>query len=371
MNARMWLSGVVVCVLTAGTALAQYGPYYGARTAPGWQGTMPVGYFEGNGGQALAPTPDQGATAAPCPPEVCGAGCLPTWQVWGEYLYLRPTDADVPWAVAINGAIQERAVPIQVSRVANADIDYDSGFRFGIGRALDECASVGVSYTFFEGHSNDSLATDDPYVLRSLVAHPGTLTGAADYLRGTASNDVDFQLIDADYRHVFRSNCYGSMNWLVGARYAQYVQDFNSTFVNNGVENVLTETRFYGAGLRLGLEGERHSLRRGWLIYGRSTANFVAGDFRARYQQSQSYDVIEVNTSWRASRVVPILDLELGGGWTSHDGRCMFTVGYMVSAWFNVVDADTFIRGVQANNFSDMDDTVVFDGLVGRAEIRF
>ena len=371
MSARTWLSGVVALLVTAGSVSAQYGPYYGAQMAPAWQGAMPVGYFEGNGGQALTPVPDQSTGANACPSGACETGCLPTWQVWGEYLYLRPSDADVPWAGAIDGAIQQGAVPVQVSRLANADIDFDSGFRFGIGRALDECASAGVSYTFFESHSNDSLATDDPYVLRSLVAHPGTLSAAADYLRGTASNDVDFQLIDADYRHVFRSNCYGSMNWLVGARYAQIEQDFNARFINNGVEDVLTETRFYGAGLRLGLEGERHSLRRGWLLYGRSTANFVAGDFRARYQQRQSFDVIEVNASWKASRVVPILDLELGGGWTSRDGRCMFTVGYMVSAWFNVVDADTFIRGVQANNFSDMDDTVVFDGLVGRAEIRF
>lgn len=370
MKARMWLLGVMCASLTVGVAFGQYGGYgvpAGGGFAPSWPGAMPTGYFEGNGGQALTAIPEQGTA---CPTIPCEP-CLPAWQVWGEYLYLRASDADVPWAVAINGAITQGSVPVQLGRIANADLDYDSGFRFGIGRALDECASLSGSYTFFESHTNDSLATDDPYVLRSLVAHPATMTAAADYLRGNASNDVDFQLADVEYRHVFHNSCYGSLNWLVGARYAQLEQDFWSQFFNNGVENVATDVSFYGGGMKLGLEGERHSRNNGLMVYGRSAASFVAGDFRANYFQGQSFNATEVDTRWRGSRVVSILDLELGGGWTSEDGHCLFTVGYMVSAWFNAVDADTFIRGVQSNNFSDMDDTIVFDGLVGRAEIRF
>lgn len=329
-----------------------------------------MSYFEPGAApqQGLKPIPEG---AAPAAPEACPVAVLPSWHVWGEYLYLRPSDADVPWAVAIDGAIQQGAVPVQRGRIANADIDFSSGFRVGFGRVIDECSSASASYTFFESHSNDSLRTEAPRVLRSLVAHPGTLTAAADYLRGIASNDVDFQLIDGDYRHIFRSNCFGSWNWLVGGRYAQLEQDFSARFFNNGIEDVLTDIRFYGGGIRIGLEGERHFQNCGLMVYGRSAASFVAGDFRARYFQGQSFTTVEVDTNWRGARVVPILDLEIGSGWVSQNGRLMFTAGYMVSAWFNVVDADTFIRGVQANNFSDMDDTIVFDGLVGRAEFRF
>ncbi|ASV73461.1 Major outer membrane protein [Thermogutta terrifontis] len=368
MKTRTFLAVLAAGCFVTGTAMAQWAP--SGMYPNAWGGGVPVGYFEQGGPapQTLTPVPESPSTG---PTEACPTGRLPVWQVWGEYLYLRPSDVDVPWAVAINGAIQQGDVPIQVGRIANADIDFDSGFRVGVGRVVDECSSAGVSYTFFESHSNDSLSTDAPLVLRSLVAHPGTLTAAADYLRGIASNDVDFQLIDADYRHIFRSNCYGSWNWLVGGRYAQLEQDFSSTFFNNGVENVLTDIRFYGGGIRLGLEGERHFQNCNLMVYGRSAASFVAGDFRARYFQGQSFTSVEVDTNWRGSRVVPILDLELGSGWVSDNGCVMFTVGYMVSAWFNAVDADTFIRGVQSNNFSDMDDTVVFDGLVGRAEIRF
>lgn len=365
MKIRIWLAAWMLVAFSAGVAFSQWGGY---PNSPSYWGGTQVGYFEPGPApqQGLKPVPEGTGAVEPCEP-----GVLPLWHVWGEYLYLRPSDADVPWAVAIDGAIQEGNVPVQVGRIANADIDYDSGFRVGVGRVIDECSSAGVSYTFFESHSNDSLSTGTPLVLRSLVAHPATQTAAADYLRGVASNDVDFQLIDADFRHIFHSNCFGSLNWLVGGRYAQFEQDFSSTFFNNGIENVLTDIRFYGGGIRLGLEGERHFLNSGLMVYGRSAASFVTGDFRARYFQGQSFNSVEVDARWRGSRVVPILDLELGSGWVSENGRVMFTVGYMVSAWFNAVDADTFIRGVQANNFSDMDDTVVFDGLVGRAEIRF
>ncbi|GAB6185262.1 Lpg1974 family pore-forming outer membrane protein [Thermopirellula anaerolimosa] len=358
------VSCVVIWAGMAGLVSAQWSnPDY--QMAPPWQGyggVVQTGFQEGAAPQPV-PQPDV------CPP-ACDS-CMPLWQVWGEVLYLKPSDADVPWAVPIDGAITGGSVPVQVGRVANADIDYNMGFRFGVGRALDECSSVGASYTFFESHTDDAIETEAPLVLRSLVSHPATASAAADFLRGTASNDVDFQLIDADYRHVFRSSCYGSLNWLVGARYAQLEQDFSATYQNNGTENVATDIRFYGGGIRLGLEGERHAKNSGWLVYGRSAASFVAGDFRARYTQSQTFDPAVVDVSWRTGKVVPILDLELGVGWTSPSGRCFFSAGYMVSAWFNAVDADTFIRGVQANNFSDLNDTITFDGLVGRAEIRF
>ncbi|NMC20139.1 MAG: hypothetical protein GYA33_06925, partial [Thermogutta sp.] len=187
---------VVVWVGMTGLVSAQWADP-GYQMAPPWQGysgAVQTNFQEG--GVIPQPVPDMNV----CPPE--GEACLPLWQVWGEVLYLRPSDADVPWAVPIDGAIVAGGVPVQVGRLANADIDYNLGFRFGVGRAMDECSSVGASYTFFESHTDDGIETNAPLVLRSLVSHPATDSASADFLRGSASNDVDFQLIDADYRHV-------------------------------------------------------------------------------------------------------------------------------------------------------------------------
>ena len=51
--------------------------------------------------------------------------------------------------------------------------------------------------------------------------------------------------------------------------------------------------------------------------------------------------------------------------------RVQLTAGYVFSAWFNTVKTQEFIRSVQQNDFLDLGDTLTFDGLVARAELRF
>jgi len=325
------------------------------------------------------PTPYSGQAAGEvtvtgeCCPGTCGEECPPKWQFYGEFLYLRPRNAEVGWAVPIDGPITQPppSNPIQIGPVAVADIEYHPGFRVGGGRALDECASIGLSYTWFESRAHDETSTQAPNVIRSMVSHPATRSAATDFLRGEASNDVDFQLGDADYRCVFICTDRFSMNWLVGARYAEMQQDFQATFANNGTEQVISDISFNGGGVRLGLEAERHSPGNGMMIYGRSAASFVAGEFHARYFQGQSFDPTVVSTEWSAGRVVPILELELGAGWVSPRGHLQLSAGYMFSGWFNVVKTDDFIRSVKANDFGSLGDTITFDGLVARIETRW
>jgi len=68
---------------------------------------------------------------------------------------------------------------------------------------------------------------------------------------------------------------------------------------------------------------------------------------------------------------VSILDLELGIGWSTPGGRLRMTGGYMVNSWFNTVTTADFIGAVQRNDFTDLDDTLTFDGLVVRAEFCY
>jgi len=42
-----------------------------------------------------------------------------------------------------------------------------------------------------------------------------------------------------------------------------------------------------------------------------------------------------------------------------------------MSHWFNIVSTPVFVDAVQADNYVDVDDTISFDGLVGRAEVRW
>jgi hypothetical protein len=134
---------------------------------------------------------------------------------------------------------------------------------------------------------------------------------------------------------------------------------------------VLTDIDFNGAGLRLGLEGERYSSSNRWFGYGKAAASLVAGEFKADYLQSSSFDPQVANTNWEAGRLVPILDLEAGIGWQSRCGTWRLSGGYLYSAWYNVVKTDDFIQSVQYNDYNGLGDELTFDGFVARVEGRF
>jgi hypothetical protein len=302
--------------------------------------------------------------------------CPPWWRhrtrLWGELLYLRPRDAEVAYAVPINGPVAPvLGNGIQIGPAAVVDPDYTSGFRVGFVYALDSRTSLAGTFWSFRSNTEDDAAINAPDVIRSLVTHPLGANAATDVLATSARLDVDFDIADADYRaRLVCTDCY-SINYVFGARYASLTQDFHAEFSRNGVTTVDTSIDFDGGGIRLGLDGERAFRRCGWVLYGRGTASFVAGEFRARYQQFDAFQQSVVDTDWRSGRIVPILDVELGVGWIGPNDRFKFSAGYLVSAWFNAVKTDDFIKSVQTNDFRDSGDTLTFDGLTARVEYTF
>lgn len=312
----------------------------------------------------------------------CEARCPPAWAhrcgVFAEYLLLRPNDAEVAYGVPINGPIvRPPADPVQVGPVAIVDPDHSAGFRVGVSSAFDCRSSVVVTWSHFDSNTENAIATDpQEAVIRSLVMHPSMFEANSDALAAWANLGIDYDTIDVDYRSILWLGECSVVNWSAGARYAHLSQNFQSLFTLTGEnEEVLTGINFDGGGIRLGLDGERHRCN-GLLLYGKSSLSLVAGEFRATYFQGDNFDPEIVNTSWMASRVVPIMDLELGVGWRSACGHFRLTGGYNVSYWFNTVTTDQWIKSVQENDFVGQPDgmsydTTSFDGLTVRAEYRF
>lgn len=307
--------------------------------------------------------------------------CPPFWThrtgVFGEYLLLRPRDAYVPYAVPIDGPIVPPPVnPIQVGPVAVVDPDFSSGFRAGATWAMDECTSLVGTYTFFENHTQNAVSIGPPNVLRSLVTHPGTLNAGDDYLSAEADLNVRFQTADFDYRTIWWLSDWSVINWFVGARYAKLDQDFDSRFGETGTDDFVNSTiDFEGVGLRLGLDGERHNCH-GFLLYGRGALSLLGGEYRSDYSYRSNADPQIVNTTFKAGRLLPIGELELGAGWQSPCGHFRLTAGYVINMWFSALTTDSWIRSVHENRFIGQSDaisydTLTFDGLTARAEYRF
>jgi len=338
-----------------------------------------AGVFSGRTDPVLVLGQDPLPAAAAGSASAADASCCPDpcdWTVFGEFLYLRPGNDRVPIAVPINGAIVPPVdgIVVQAGETATADVGFQPGFRVGMSRAWDECSRVGVCYTRFEGVNNSAVATTAPLVLRSAVSHPGTYAAPTDFLDAAARYDIQFQLADLDYRRIWLSGDQYVVNYVVGARYAHLGQTLNAISSNSTViETVDTQVLFDGAGIRVGLEGERHAACSGWMIYGSGMASFLGGTFRGDFLQvtNAAGAIPQVVNGWKDDRVVSILEIEAGVGWVSESGCLRLKGGYLVSGWFNAPTTDRFIRSVHRNRVIGVDDTLTFDGVSLRAEVRF
>ncbi len=309
-----------------------------------------------------------GSTCSTCP------SCKPSGRyahrtgVFGEYLYLQASGADVAYGQPRDGLDPNTSVPVGGVGVANPG--YSSGARLGGSFALDDNTSIVATYTWYESSTSDAIATNVPNSIHSLATYPGTFTAASNSLFANAQYDIDFQLADLDYRsRLFRSNK-TVVNYIVGARYGNLDQQFSSTQpAAPGQTTVQTDTGFDGYGIRLGLDGERQCCGSGIFLYGRGSASFLVGTYNSTYVQTNTFATVQAQTSWTDDRITPILEYELGLGWQNRSGNIRFSAGYYMAAWMNAVTTPAWIDAAQADNFTDVEDTITFDGLTARVQV--
>jgi len=297
------------------------------------------------------------------------------YRIFGDYMYLRARDAEVAFAVEANSGVGPP--PVQVSPIAVLDQDPSSGFRVGFGVCLDECSELVASYTLFETATTNTIVSTPGNQIASMVIHPATPNAVIGTYAAIGRHDIDYDLIDLDYRRAWWNDDLSNLNWILGVRWGSLEQNFDSVFTDSLTPpvtqevTVLTDVDFSGAGIRFGVEGERYATRWPLMVYAKAFGSLMAGEFDASYRQTHLGGVTFVDTNWEAGRIVPTFDLELGGGFYCCNGTTRATIGYVYSAWTNVVKTDDFIHAVQTNDFRDMNDNMTFDGLVVRVEVRF
>jgi len=305
----------------------------------------------------------------------CQPCCPAFWEhrsgVYAEYLYLTARDANVAYATPTDG-VGVNAVPR--GPVSVADPDYEDGFRTGFAIALDKCSSFTANYTNFASlTTHESALSGGATYLTPHTIHPGTNLVITDVLSADARLDIDFELIDANFKALIWGGCNHSLNYVLGFRYATMEQDFLATyFILNGTTTVDTRIDFEGFGPRIGLEGER-LIKGGFLVYAKGTANFLAGEFKTDYVQRNIFvpAIPQANTSYEDDRIVTLTEFELGVGWQNCCGTCRVTAGYYLAGWRNSILTPEYINAVQADDFSGLNDTMTFDGLTAKAEWRF
>ncbi len=291
------------------------------------------------------------------------------WEVYGEFLYLRARDAEVAYAVNSNGPITPGAPRIQISPVGVVDPEFQPGFRFGIAKSINDCTKILAEYTMYESNTTDTVVSAGIPIVRSFVLHPSTNSAATDFRQVDGDYDIVLDQVDLDVRREFYNDGTLDFAWLLGVRGSQLEQQLLVTHQGGTTSTVLTDVDFTGVGLKFGLDAGM-CINDRWSGYVNFSGSFVPGQFNASFDQVDNA-LSTVDTTWEAGRIVTIWDLELGVSRVSRCGNFKVNAGYQLSAWTNTVQTDDWIDAIHTNDFTSMDSTMTFDGLVARVEARF
>jgi hypothetical protein len=296
--------------------------------------------------------------------------------VFFDYLFLSATGADLVYAVPVDGIF---APQVLAGTAARVDGDFDSGFRVGGTYALDRENGLTFTYWRFDSTSSDRASltggpgggpAGPPAFLQATLVDPNTLNVAADSLAARATQDIDFRIADFEFRRLVYSGQELCVFLLLGARYGELDQQALAVYDILGQTTVGSNLDFDGVGPRLGLDGQWHA-EHGFLLYGRSGANLLVGNVQADFAQQNIFAGRQSFLSLEDDRIVPVLEFEAGVGWESPNDRLRLLDGYYVGGWFNMVTNRSFVDAVQARDFNDLSDTITFNGLTTRLELRF
>ncbi|WP_417745623.1 Lpg1974 family pore-forming outer membrane protein [Rosistilla oblonga] len=331
--------------------------------------------------QILSPGIDACAECTQCDSQGCDGCCAtqecrsPWWAhrsgLFGEFLYLRPGDSDIVYSIEQNDTTVN-AFP--TGPLGIAAIDASPGYRVGFSLASSQTSSLVASYTHWDGNTQDRLVRNNANVLNSQIIHPSTFTTGGNSLQSSAATSIEFDLIDAVYRHKLICTDTTIFYWSGGFRYGTIEQSLlaqQEISVATGLVTVDTDVDFNGFGILLGCDAERRSCQSGMLCYSKGAASFLGGEWTGDYRQSNQFTGGIVANQYEDFRISPVLETELGIGWQSESGCVRATAGYMASWWCNAVSTREYVDGVRRGNYLEIDDTIAFIGLTTRLEVRY
>jgi hypothetical protein len=322
-------------------------------------------------GPVLPPTSPPVVIEQPLP--VIPAGYPVRFVVFGEYLYMRGSDAAMTsYAVPVNNLVPPPVPPLPMGPIATIEHDFRSGFRAGFDWVWNDYSRWVATYTQLDLKETDGISVDPmtPLTIQSLVFHPATISANTTFLDAAASGRLRMRLADVEYRRVFVEDWY-RWDFMAGPRYGHLEQDFNAIFSDGiAAHTVDVQTKFDGGGIRFGTRGDWRSANHGFFLYAQATTSFLAGRFSSQYVHNIN-DLTIANTARKDDRIINVTDVELGLGWHSRSHRWWFSGGYMFSTWDDIVNSAGLIRAVQTNSSYPIRERLTFDGLAARAELRF
>ncbi len=155
-----------------------------------------------------------GACGGSC--DVCNSMdccCDPFWRhhnlLFGDFLYQKNFSPDMVHATQQNAAPAGPGT-VPFGRVGELIPHWQSGARFGGELAVNDCSSIGVSFSELFTHTTDSMGlpggTNTTGSVISSVLAPGTINAGTTFSQVNANYDVDYKLGDINFSHLIAGN---------------------------------------------------------------------------------------------------------------------------------------------------------------------
>lgn len=293
-----------------------------------------------------APVAPMPMPSPPPPPEHVGG---PTgWVLFGDVLFWRPR-LNEPQSI-----VAQVLGPNQFAlRTVPWDGDYELAFRAGVGYLFSGGVYIWGEYTHF-----DNLVNVTSLIVPATPPHLITYNGPGLFHGGTAnptdtvgaSWDLRYHTVDIMAGSVLSPTEFLDLIVAAGARLAQITHRFEAASFQGGgtglgVERVQLDTE--GAGPRFGLESRLYLWRghTGWSLafYGRSYGTLLFADSDETLEAVQfSGNTLTFNAraSSSARRILPQVELALGGEWSLFGGRLIVAGGYEWLYWFDAASSN-------------------------------
>lgn len=254
-----------------------------------------------------------------------------------EALYLQPSDSngDLDYSNTVTAGTP------QSNNINGIDPSYDWAWRLIAGYKYGAAMDVTFNYFHAKLDDSDSVSATAPTV----IYDPNDATPTAF---NAASADVEHKIDQADLTLGLKINplrCV-TLHPFGGLRYARVERDLDTSFTRTSfVENISDTSKFNGIGPIAGMDAA-FDIGSGFQIVGRFNAALLVGNMDEDYSHSETIrsttttGIQDIDTDSR-NRVVPVVDMRLGGTYTydlGNDSALRVELGYQVSKYYDAVD---------------------------------
>jgi hypothetical protein len=266
----------------------------------------------------------------------CVAGLFAT----GEYLLVQPRRNALDFAV-----ISPNTNLAPGGEVYSLNWETRSSFRMGFGYQLpDEPWQIGITYTYVHSAQNRSLVAPDGGILYATLTRGG---GVDDVLTADGSTNLDFNVIDLEASRLICVSPHLDVKVFGGGRFAWIDQKLIAVY-NGGSAGAINDTvsspvYFNGGGLTAGAQAF-WKIYQGLGLYGRVRTSLLTGQFRnflTETNNNGAEPIVDVSERYR--QVVPVTEIGMGLGYQGD--HLLFSVGYELQNWFDMVNSLDFPSG--------------------------